>query len=182
MPVNFCCRFDRRIRATTQCALCSRANRRHSGATLIEVLVAALVGSIGLLGAAALMVHTAKANLFALENVQAGIAAQSLIDAMHVNPLAIATHAYDGSFGASDAAGPDCARQPCSTAQRAGYDCARFKRTIAATLPNATANLKCDVGAAAAETTCRLEVDWSGQAVASPAGQGSQSQVWIFAP
>ena len=146
---------------------CPKSAGTQIGATLIEVLVAALVGSIGLLGTAGLMTMTAKANHSAYENAQAGVAAQSLIDAMHINPAAVAADSYDGSFDAADAAAADCAKQACTPTQRASYDRARFSRVIATTLPNAIAHLKCEAGGAAAETTCRLQVDWSPQALAS---------------
>ena len=152
------------------------------GTTLIEVLVAALVGSIGLLGTAGLMTMTTKANHSAYENTQAGVAAQSLIDAMHINPAAVAADSYDGRFDAADAAAADCAKQACTPAQRASYDRARFSRVIATTLPNGIAQLKCEAGGAAGETTCRLQIDWSPQALASSDKQASQSQVWIFEP
>jgi type IV pilus assembly protein PilV len=146
------------------------------------VLVAALVGTVGLLGIAALMTKTAKANHAAFEDAQAAFAAQSLIDAMHVNPAAIAANAYAGSFDAARNATADCAAQACDPTQRAGYDRARFGRAIAAALPNAAANLKCDIDASSGTTTCRLEVDWSAQALATNDASTAQSRVWIFTP
>ena len=161
---------------------CPQRARTQEGATLIEVLVAALVGSIGLLGTAGLMTMTAKANHAAYENAQVAFAAQSLIDAMHINPAAIAAGSYDGSFDAADAAAADCAKQACTPTQRASYDRARFSRVIATTLPSATAPSAMRGRGGRRGATCRLQVDWSPQALASNDKQAAQSLVWIFEP
>src|SRR5579864_8799004 len=71
---------------------------KHRGVTLVEVLVAAAVGSIGLLGMAALLSISAKANHAAYEITQVGFAADALVDAMHVNSAAVASGSYEGTF------------------------------------------------------------------------------------
>lgn len=59
----------------------------QSGMSLIEVMVAIVILSIGALGVAGLQARALKGNESSLQRTQAVIAANSLIDAMHANVL-----------------------------------------------------------------------------------------------
>jgi|GEM_PF-5434970 len=162
----------------------SLRNWRHAsrarGATLIEVLIATAISGVGLLGLAGLMTISAKADHAAYESTQAGLAAQMLIESMHVNPAAVATGGYDGSFVALDDSPSDCGAQGCNAVARAAYDRRRFASMLAASLPDASASLGCNTSAAHA-ATCRLQIDWTQLPFASEGG-ALQSLVWVFVP
>ena len=165
---------------------CPKSARTETGASLIEVLVAVFVSSIGLLGTASLLSVSAKANHSAYENTQAGLAAQALIDSMHANSAAVAAGGYDGAVDAATLAAIDCGKQICTPPQRAVDDRARFGRALFAALPNAKASLQCVDSAAASSgtsgATCRLAIGWSQRALVSTDKSGPQSLVWVFAP
>jgi len=60
---------------------------KAAGTSLFEVMVAVAVGSVGLLGIAALMATSGKSNRAALEHTLAGLAAQALTEEAHLYPL-----------------------------------------------------------------------------------------------
>jgi len=157
------------------------------GATLIEVLVSVVVSSVGLLGLAGLMATTAKINQGAYQRTQIGLAVQALVEAMHVNPAAVAQGRYASTPGNNTTAAVDCRRHACSAAERADDDLARFDRALAVALPDAQARLRCDPSAGAVvanvyEGVCRIEIGWSERTLAKGGEPSPQSLVWIFQP
>ncbi|WP_196801170.1 type IV pilus modification protein PilV [Thioalkalivibrio sp. ALE16] len=74
--------------------------RRHSGVTLIEVMVTVLVLSIGLIGLASLQGNALKANHSAYMRAQATILAYDMLDMMRVDRSVALQQAYDGTFTA----------------------------------------------------------------------------------
>ena len=158
------------------------------GATLIEVLVAVAVTSVGLLGMAGLMIVSAKVNHDAYLSTQANFIARTFIESMHINASAVTDGGYDGTYpGAGSDLGGGV--HGCSPAERAAYDRARFDNALRTTLPNAAASVKCTAGnsprlpsAAIYDGTCRLEVGWSERALSAGGDNGIQSLVRIFQP
>ncbi len=72
----------------------SPIRNRITGSTLIEVMVAVVVLSIGLLGLALLQLHSLQANTDAYLRTQASMFAYEIIDRMRANPTATGTGAY----------------------------------------------------------------------------------------
>lgn len=109
------------------------ANRSSTGFTLIEVLVALVVMSIGLLGLAALQVQGMKYNSDAYFRTQATTLAYDLIDRMRANAVA----ARNGQYVATAApTGPvDCEASACTAAELAKYDLQRWYQALGARLP-----------------------------------------------
>jgi type IV pilus assembly protein PilV len=161
-------------------------NRYQRGATLIEVLVAVVVTSVGLLGLAGLMAVTAKVNQGAYQRTQAGLAVQALIESMHVNPTAVAQGRYDGVRRGGGASSVDCRQHACPAAARADDDLVRFDRALGNALPDAKTTLKCDPAAGAVadvyDGACRLEIGWSERTLAKGGEPSPQSLVWVFQP
>lgn len=163
--------------------------RRSSGATLIEVLVAIAITSIGLLGMAGLMIVSAKLDREAYLGTQASFIAQTLIESMHINAPAVVQGRYDGIYSGRALTGPDCLGQGCSPAQRADYDRARFDNALRTTLPNANADMTCVGGRRSIATaasiydgTCRLEIRWSEHARDTSITGQVRSLAWTFRP
>lgn len=69
--------------------------RAHRGASLIEVLVAVLVLSIGMLGLAALQARSLQGNVSSLQRTQGVVMAQHLLDILRADRASAATGAYD---------------------------------------------------------------------------------------
>ena len=100
---------------------------RQSGFTLLEVLVAILVLSIGLLGLAGLMASSIRNNHSAYQRTQATWLAYDMIDRMRVNRAnAISsTNNYNIAIGAATS----------GSANLAGADVTSWKTTLANALP-----------------------------------------------
>ncbi|OYD54441.1 type IV pilus modification protein PilV [Thauera propionica] len=82
---------------------------RQCGASLLEVLIALVVLSLGLLGLAGLQVASLKANQDAGIRTQASILAYQIIDSVRANPARIADYNYNLDFGSDEDDEPDAA-------------------------------------------------------------------------
>lgn len=69
--------------------------RQQAGASLIESLIAMLIGSIGLLAVASMQFNGLKANNAAYWRTQAGVLAQDLADRMRANAIIARQGGYD---------------------------------------------------------------------------------------
>lgn len=84
--------------------------RRVSGVTLIEVLVAVLVLSLGLLGYAALLAFSLKANQSANFRTQATVMAYEVLDMIRANRVNAQFYRRDWNWSAPTATGPGAAQ------------------------------------------------------------------------
>lgn len=145
--------------------------------------MAITVTSVGLLGVAGFMTVSARVNQAALEHTQASIAAQSLVDSMHINAIALRAGAYDGDYEDTAAGGFDCRAQACAPGQAALYDRARFMAMLGAALPQAQASVHCDaVVVPPPGGTCRLQIGWSQHVRMGAESAARQTLVWLFEP
>lgn len=107
-------------------------NKDAKGYTLIEVLVALVVTSIGLLGMASLQVTALKQNQNAYLRSQAMIAASDIMDRMRANAEGVADGNYFGSGDAYDGNNADksCEGEECNPSEMAAYDLNNWKSYI----------------------------------------------------
>jgi type IV pilus assembly protein PilV len=84
--------------------------QRISGVTLIEVLVAVLVLSLGLLGYAALLAFSLKANQSANFRTQATVLAYEVLDMIRANRVNAQFYRRDWNWSAPTATGPGAAQ------------------------------------------------------------------------
>src|SRR5690349_24146052 len=91
--------------------------RPHEGFTLLEVLVALLVLSIGLLGIGKLMMLSARANDSAYMRSQATALAYTILDAMRANRQAAIVQGYDTAMGVFPGHGTCTVAAPCNSGQ-----------------------------------------------------------------
>lgn len=98
------------------------SSRRHSGFTLIEVLIAVVIFSVGLLTVASLQVVARKANFEAVQRTTATHLAQGMLERMRANRRGLFTYVGGGGElvlgGASQAApGNTCQNRaaPCNS-------------------------------------------------------------------
>jgi type IV pilus assembly protein PilV len=111
-----------------------QGRRRSGGFSLLEVMIALLVLSIGLLGLAGLQTFSLKFNHQSYERTQATILIYDIVDRITSNPTAaragmfdnIAAGAAAGSFPAPAA----CQSTGCSSIDMANYDLNNWKTTI----------------------------------------------------
>ncbi|MEE9358331.1 MAG: type IV pilus modification protein PilV [Sedimenticolaceae bacterium] len=123
----------------------------QKGFTLLEVLIAALVLSLGLLGTAGMQIISLKNTNSAYQRAQATQLAYDIIDRMRANrdeaeksdsksKYAIA---YGGKTYAASSL-PDCETKNCDSGTMAGYDVANWKVALAATLPSGDGSVSID--------------------------------------
>lgn len=93
--------------------------RASAGFSLVEVLVALVVLSIGLLGLAGLQTRGVRDNHSAYLRTQATLNAKDLVDRMRANRTAALAGAYDLDFGLEIAPGSTVASQDLSQWQGA---------------------------------------------------------------
>jgi type IV pilus assembly protein PilV len=111
-------------------ATACRTLARRRGFTLLEVLVALLVLSVGLLGLAGLQAHSLRNNHSAMLRSQAVALGYDMLDRMRSNRVAAlaAGSAYESDYGDAESK-PDCASN-CSIAQIAQYDLGSWKAAL----------------------------------------------------
>lgn len=108
-----------------------RVEKAETGFTLLEVLVALLVLSVGLLGLAALQTFSLKLNHQAYERTQATLLIDDIIDRMRANPEGVAAGAYNSVGPGSPPGYVNCATSDCRTGTNlANYDVAMWKSAI----------------------------------------------------
>lgn len=129
---------------------CSR--RAQSGFTMVEVLVALVVLTIGLLGIAALYLNSLQAGRTAIYRTQAVNLAADLADRIRMNRTARA--AYGTLFADSEALVATCdTTGGCSDADLASTDLFRWKATTAQLLPGGQGQVVVTLPVAAGEPT-----------------------------
>jgi type IV pilus assembly protein PilV len=103
---------------------CHETRPRQGGFTLLEVLIALLVLSIGLLGIGKLMMLSARANDSAYMRSQATALAYTMLDAMRANRQAAIVQGYDTAMGVFPGGLQPCGTvaAPCNSGQQAQND------------------------------------------------------------
>lgn len=133
------------------------------GFTLIEVLVALVILSVGLLGLAALQTTGMKYNQSAYEFSQATNAAYNILDRMRANyPTATTTTDYTTAFTAAPTnPGFSCdgTGNTCTGAQLAQYDIYQWKTDVAQTLPGGEGSVQLQMVNGFAQYT--IELRWN---------------------
>ncbi len=169
---------------------------RHRGFTLLEVLIALLVFSLGLLGMAGLLIVSVKTNHSAYLRTQASFLAQSMADRMRTNMPRVWTGDYDTGYPSGDS-DPCTGGGTCSRANIAIRDKAIWSTQLTDQLPNAAAVIGCVPTAGVNVTAedaqngapyaglCTIAIDWNESTLDRNAGNtGPQQQTfaWVFQP
>jgi len=121
-----------------QINLTHRQRRTSAGFSLLEVLIALVILSVGLLGIAALISTALKSNDSAYMRTQATALAYNIIDRMRANIPAANNLSYNVTMPASAATGASpttCTTGSCSSGQLATYDLAQWEYDLAQQLP-----------------------------------------------
>jgi type IV pilus assembly protein PilV len=167
------------------------------GVTLIEVLIAVLIFSIGLIGVAGLLVMSARSNHAAYLRTQVTFLAQSMADRMQANSIGVWRGNYDGTYPNGNA--QDCTAG-CTPQQLALHDQGAWSSQLLTFLPaGVEASIACNnAGMGYAPTaeqlalrppyggTCKMAVTWTERSNGAPDSTGSdhppQTFEWEFQP
>lgn len=113
---------------------------RQCGFTLLEVLIALLILSIGLLGLASLQTSGLRSNQMASMRTTSTQLAYDIADRMRANPVGVDAQNYTIAANAADPvilSGENCESITCSTSQMATYDLAQWRGAVRS-LPGGT--------------------------------------------
>jgi len=138
--------------------------KRRNGFTLIEMLIALVVLSVGLIGAAKLFIVTLQGNASAESRLLAVNLVGDLADRIRANRLGGA--AYTGAGANNNCAGGVLGAVNCSAAQMAANDIFQWTTQIATAFPGGVANgTVAYVAPAGAQlpATYRITVNWQEQ-------------------
>lgn len=174
-----------------------RTANPQRGIGLIEVMVAVLIFSLGLIGLAGLLVMATGANHTGYLRTQASYLAHNMADRMSANPAGVWAGAYNNNDYPLSVA-QDCAAG-CTPAQLAVHDQQVWSRQLDAFLPEPEASIACtgDDGAgftpSAAQMvqrppyagTCTLTISWMEKRQADAESERVATRtpfVWRFQP
>ena len=165
---------------------CTRAR----GFTLMEVMIALVIISIGVLGIAAMQATAIASTHTSQTESLAAIEARSLADAMQANPDYWAAGHLSGVLTVGGtAAAPvlsdttlnsqttNCSTTACldtsnnGNVAMAGYDVQQWAKQLFTQIPGSTATITCQIGS---PTICTIVVNWTQKATAA-VNNGTQS-------
>lgn len=156
---------------------------RQRGFTLLEVLVALLVISIGLLGIAGMQALAINNTSVARVQSLAALEAASLASAMQANEAywqktgATTTTSVNGavlSDATLNAQAVDCRTTACTPVQMAGWDLQQWGQDLANLLPVGSGQLTC-TNVVGTPITCTISVSWQEKNVALNAATGTET-------
>lgn len=123
------------------------------GFSLIEVLIALIILSVGMLGIAGLYVHSMQAGRTSMFRHQAVILAGDVADRIRANPRAAAAYAGAGANNSCVNGGVDC-----TPAEMAAHDIFLWDQQAVDTLPNGDVAVIFDNGVV--PPTYQITVSW----------------------
>jgi len=112
-----------------------KRNARQHGFTLLEVLIAVVVLSIGLLGLAGLQASGLAQNNTAYQRTQATLLAYDMLDRMRANYDGVRLGYYN-DIEAGSASDPGCISSGCTVQQLSAYDINSWSQLLTLRLPS----------------------------------------------
>jgi type IV pilus assembly protein PilV len=136
-----------------------------AGFTLLELLIALVILSVGLLGVAKLSLSTVQSNDSALMRSTATALTQQIIDDMRANQTQALAGAYNIVVGASPGAAPACVNVSCGSTSIVTYDLAEWKSLLTSSLPAGDGSVsvatELNPYTGSNETTATVTVRWN---------------------
>ncbi len=134
--------------------------RIQGGATLIEVLVAVLVLSLGLLGMAAMQVRAIKGNHSAMQRTQAVMMSYYILDAMRVDRENMKAGTYNTGSDTGGVIGAACDPSAYTADNLPDNNRKHWLESLKASIGEASDTSTC--GAIYCDSTgvCRVQVQW----------------------
>ncbi|MBL4660947.1 MAG: type IV pilus modification protein PilV [Alcanivoracaceae bacterium] len=140
--------------------------KQHKGFTLIEVMIAVVVFSFGLLGVAGIMTVAVKNNHNGYMRSQATILTATIIDMMRRNKAGVKAGLYDGTFAGYADISTMCT-SVCGPAAITARDVQQWSNMLTQLLPNSVGSIACDLnltpgwGNAPTDGFCTATITWS---------------------
>ena len=128
------------------------ARGSQRGFSMLELLVALLVASVGVLGVAGMTTLNAQHRRSAAAHAEAVRLAQDMIERIRANPAGLLAGSYASSGDARGA--PDCRVGQCAAAEMAAFDLAQWR---------------CALGASGTDQSCRGPLNATGTVTADAA-------------
>jgi type IV pilus assembly protein PilV len=137
---------------------------RQSGATLIEVLVAILILSFGMLSLGAMLSFAVQLPKLSGYRATAANIASDHIERIRANPVGFATNAYSSGLSYdgtnNDITLADCSHPNCTPATLATMDIAASRKSARVNLPAGGMIVKCGAGVCSKGTAGEIWVVW----------------------
>jgi len=177
--------------------------RNFRGFTMLEVLIALLIFSLGLLGVAALLTVSVRTNHSAYLRTQATFLAQGMAERMRANPLGLWNSSYQlNASGATITPAAavttgtiqDCSSASCTYAQVATRDLQFWQNQLNIFLPSPQVGVACVAGANVPTTaqllywppfsgTCEIQIVWNELNLPQQTGNATAERLdWVFQP
>lgn len=180
----------------------SKTPRGARGASLIEVLMAVLIFSVGLIGVAGLLIVATKSNHAAYIRTQVAFLANNMADRMRANPYGLWGLKYNGDYPLASGTDPICdGDNPCTPDQVALRDQLQWGDMLKDVLPglgatkitctnsNLSYNPSGQIGMRPPYGgSCTMTVTWAERGIAenddrtASSSDGLQSFTWVFQP
>ena len=111
--------------------------KRIAGFSLIEVLIALVILSVGLLGIAAMVSVSLKSKDSSYYRTEALALSSAILDRMRANRTIATANGYDVSYGGTKGTAPNdnCTTGTCNTTELSYMDLTEWQADIAAVLP-----------------------------------------------
>jgi type IV pilus assembly protein PilV len=175
---------------------------RRNGFTLLEVLIALLVFSLGLLGMAGLLAVSVQTNHSAYLRTQATFLAQGMADRMRANNLAlwngggsVTKSAYDGTYDSTTAGAANTClgTASCTWANVVARDKKIWSNQLVSFLPSPSATIACKpTGTSPSGDTlverppysgqCTITIAWNEKSSEAGHADYAASLTWVFQP
>jgi type IV pilus assembly protein PilV len=171
---------------------------RQRGVSLIEVMMAVLIFSVGLIGLASLMVMSTRSNHAAYLRTQVTFLASNMADRMSSNPEAVWKENYDSNAYPVAAATVGCGSgAACTPAELAVHDQQLWSSQLRTFLPNPKATIDCGgLASAGYDPTsqlalrppyggnCKMTIQWSERGAGDKDHRDNVTQTfaWEFQP
>lgn len=167
---------------------------RSRGFTMLEVLIALLVFSLGALGMAGLLAMSVRTNHSAYLRTQATFLAQSMADRMRANASwALWSNLYNGSWTSAQTGASNCqGTTGCDYTAIVTRDIAVWTSQVARFLPNATESINCSGAPSIPISTyqmlppyggsCTITINWSESTLAVAGSPNTETLAWVFQP
>lgn len=174
-----------------------RPHFRPRGFTLIEVMTAVVVFSIGLIGLGFLMTSAVRSNQVGFQHTQASFLAEAIMDRMRSNVRGVWANNYNGTFsGATATPTNQCTSStPCRSAELAQRDTWAWGQMIGNMLPGGSGTVLCQRSAGvplpatkeiqtvpAYDGLCTVTVSWVEKTEAADAAGVTQQFQWVMQP
>jgi type IV pilus assembly protein PilV len=141
----------------------------QAGFTLIEVLIAATVLAVGLLGAGALLAQSLKASVHALQRGQAVFLIADLAERIRSDAAAASAFALDDATVLPAPSATCMSPDSCAVADVAAVELYRWQQALLASLPDARASIEVAPATAPNVYVVTIAVSWSQSGDDSPA-------------